>query len=119
MVIVNDSVPVERQSLFRGSEMVEDRPDLPAHGATSWTLTIFNETSTDVNMPDDTTLYVCGPPISRNVILDDDQRGFAISQRVCHSLRFPLGEIDVPRDGGPGLLVEGLIVNAGPALRGG
>ena len=119
VVIVKDAVPVGRQSLFWGAEMVEDRPDLPAHGGMSRTLNTFNETSTYGPLPDDTPLYVCGPPISRKAILNDDQSGFAISQRICQNLRFPRSEIQVPMDGGPGFPVDGLIGNTGPALLGG
>ena len=119
VVIVKDSVPVEHQSLFWGADLVEDSVLIDRlTEVTSRTLSTYNEASTDGPMPDDTSLYICGSPISRHAILDDDQRGFAITQRICQNLRLPRGEIEVPMDGGPGFPVNDLIVNAGLALRG-
>ena len=119
VVIVRNSVPVEHQSLFWGADLVEDSVLIDRlTEVTSRTLNTFNESSTEGPMPDDTPLYVCGSPISRQAIGDDDERGFAITQRICQNLRLPKGEIDIPMDGGPGFPVNDLIVNAGLALRG-
>ena len=119
VVIVKDSVPVEHQSLFWGADLVEDSVLIDRlTEVTSRTLATFNESSPVGPMPDDTPLYVCGSPISRQAILDDEKRGSAITRQICQNLRLPKGEIDLPMDGGPDFPTNDLIVNAGLALRG-
>jgi len=54
----------------------------------------------------------------RQPILHDDTRGLAINQQICHNLRMPKGEFDLPMDGGPEFPFDDLVVNAGLALRG-
>ena len=119
VVIVKDSVPVEHQSLFWGADLVEDSVLIDRlTEVTSRTLATFNESSPQGPMPDDTPLYVCGSPISRQAILHDDKRGFAITRQICQNLRLPKGEPDPPKDGGPDFPFNDLIVNAVLALRG-
>ena len=119
VVIVKDSVPVEHQSLFWGADLVEDSVLIDRlTEVTSRTLATFNESSPEGPMPDDTPLYVCGSPISRQAILQDHQRGLAITRQISQNLRLPNGEVDLPMDGGPNFPVNDLIVNAGLALRG-
>ena len=119
VVIVKDSVPVEHQSLFWGADLVEDSVLIDRlTEVTSRTLATFNESSPQGPMPDDTPLYVCGSPISRQAIHHDDQRGLAITRQICQNLRLPKGEVDLPMDGGPDFPLNDLIVNAGLALRG-
>ncbi len=119
LVIVKDSVPVDHQSLYWGADLVEDSVLIDRlTEVTSRTLNTFDETSLEGPMPDDTPLYVCGSPISRQPIQQDDQRGFAITQQICQNLRLPRGEVDIPMDGGPEFPLNDFIVNAGLALRG-
>ena len=119
VVIVKDSVPVEHQSLFWGADLVEDSVLVDRlTEVTSRTLANFNESSPEGPIPDDTPLYVCGSPISRQAILHDDKRGTAITQQICQNLRLPQGEVDLPMDGGADFPINDLIINAGLALRG-
>ena len=119
VVIVKDSVPVEHQSLFWGADLVEDSVLIDRLSeVTSRTLATFNETSPEGSMPDDTPLYVCGSPLSRQAIQDDEKRGQTITQQICHNVRLPEGELDLPMDGGPDFPLNDLVVNAGLALRG-
>ncbi len=119
VVIVRDSVPVEHQSLFWGADLVEDSVLIDRlTEVTSSTLDTFNESSPEGPLPDDTPVYVCGSPISRQPILHDDTRGLAITQQICHNLRMPKGEFDLPMDGGSEFPFNDLVVNAGLALRG-
>ena len=119
VVIVRDSVPVEHLSLFWGADLVEDSVLIDRlTEVTSRTLDTFNESSAEGPMPDDTPYYVCGSPISRQSILHDDQRGLALTQQICHNLRLPKGEFNLPMDGGPDFPFNDLIVNTGLALRG-
>ena len=119
VVIVKDSVPVEHQSLFWGADLVEDSVLINRlTEVTSRTLATFNESSPAGPMSDDTPLFVCGSPINRQAILDDEQRGSTITQQVCQNLGLPKGEVDLPMDGGPEFPLDDLIVNAGLALRG-
>ncbi|NQW22724.1 MAG: hypothetical protein HQ475_04685 [SAR202 cluster bacterium] len=119
VVIVKNSVPVEHQSLFWGADLVEDAVLIDRlTEVTSRTLNTFSESSPEGPLPDDTPLYICGSPISRQPILHDDQRGFAITQQICQSLRLPRGEINLPMKCGEDFPSNDLIVNAGLALRG-
>ena len=119
VVIVKDSVPGGHQSLCWGADLVEDSVLIDRlTEATSRTLATFNESSPEGPMPDDTPLYVCGSPLSTQAILHDDKRGLNITQQICHNLRLPKGEVDLPMDGGPDFPLNDLIVNAGLALRG-
>ncbi|PKB71934.1 MAG: hypothetical protein BZY87_02915 [SAR202 cluster bacterium Io17-Chloro-G6] len=119
VVIVKDSVPVEHQSLFWGGDLVEDSVLVDRlTEVTSRTLATFNDSSSEGPMPDDTPVFVCGSPISRRAIPNDDKRGADITQQICQNLRSPKGELDLPMDGGSDFPVNDLIVNAGLALRG-
>ena len=118
VVIVKDSVPVEHQSLFWGADLVEDSVLIDRlTEVTSRTLASFNESSSEGPMPDDTPVFVCGSPISRQGILHDEERGSDITQQICQNLRMPKGELELPMDGGPDFPVNDLVVNAGLALR--
>ena len=79
-------------------------------GVTSRTLATFNESSSEGPIPDDTPVFVCGSPISRQAILHDDQRGSGITQQICHNLGMPKGELDLPMDCGSDFPVNDLIV---------
>ncbi len=105
--------------LFWGADLVEDTVLIDRlTEVTSRTLDTFNESSPEGPLPDDTPVYICGSPISRQPILHDDTRGLAITQQICHNLRMPKGEFDLPMDGGSEFPFNDLVVNAGLALRG-
>lgn len=109
VVITKESIPVEHQSIFWGSELVEDAVLVDRlTEVVGRTINTFNETSPEGPLWEDAPLVVCGSPVRRNP---------DISTKVAGNLRRFAAELASPLIYPEDFPVHDLVVNMGLVLR--